>query len=83
MNSNMFSGMFNPNKLMDRFFKKVDNVANKAARKAANMAKLLFYLVVHHGALRLNVLKAIDMASHEELPETALIFLTVFFIVCP
>ena len=27
MNSNMFSGMFNPNKLMDRFFKKVDNVA--------------------------------------------------------
>lgn len=27
MNSDMFSGMFNSNKLMERFFKKVDNVA--------------------------------------------------------
>lgn len=26
MTSNMLSGMFNPNKIMDRFFKKVDNV---------------------------------------------------------
>jgi nucleolar MIF4G domain-containing protein 1 len=56
-----------------------DSSGGNAARKAANMAKLLFHLVAEHGALKLNILKAIDMASHEELPENALIFLTIFF----
>ncbi|GAX24362.1 hypothetical protein FisN_4Lh486 [Fistulifera solaris] len=49
------------------------------ARKAANLAKLLFHLVVTHRHLKLNVLKAIDMASPEDLSENATIFLAVFF----
>ncbi|GAX26018.1 hypothetical protein FisN_4Hh486 [Fistulifera solaris] len=49
------------------------------ARKAANLAKLLFHLVVTHRHLKLNVLKAIDMASPEDLSEKAAIFLAVFF----
>ena len=48
-------------------------------RKAANLAKLLFHLVAANQYLKLDVLKAIDMSSPEELPETAMIFLTIFF----
>ena len=48
------------------------------ARKAANLAKLLFHLVAVNFALRLSVLKAIDMSSPDELSETSMIFLTVF-----
>jgi len=47
-------------------------------RKAANLAKLLFHLVVTANCLKLNVLKAIDMAAPEDLSETATIFLTIF-----
>lgn len=47
-------------------------------RKAANYAKLLFQLVAVHHALKLNILKAIDMASPDELPESAMIFVTLF-----
>lgn len=47
-------------------------------RKAASLAKLLFHLVAVHHLLKLNVLKPIDMSSPEELPEAALIFLTLF-----
>jgi nucleolar MIF4G domain-containing protein 1 len=47
-------------------------------RKAANLAKLLFHLVVEHQALKLSVLKAIDMSSPEEMPESTVIFLTIF-----
>ena len=47
-------------------------------RKAANLAKLLFHLVAVHRSLRLNVLKVIDM-SPDTMPETASIFLTIFF----
>ena len=48
------------------------------ARKAANLAKLLFYLVAVHFSLKLSVLKAIDMSSPEELSETSVIFATIF-----
>jgi nucleolar MIF4G domain-containing protein 1 len=48
-------------------------------RKAANLAKLLFHLVVHSKALKFNVLKAIELSSPEELGETELIFATIFF----
>jgi len=48
------------------------------ARKAANLAKLLFHLVAVHHHLKLDVLKAIDMSSPDELDETAMIFLTIF-----
>jgi nucleolar MIF4G domain-containing protein 1 len=48
------------------------------ARKAANLAKLLFHLVVVHRSLKLNVLKAIDMSSPDEMSESAMIFLTIF-----
>jgi nucleolar MIF4G domain-containing protein 1 len=47
-------------------------------RKAANLAKLLFHLVAVHRSLRMSVLKAIDM-SPDTMPETASIFLTIFF----
>jgi hypothetical protein len=47
-------------------------------RKAANLAKLLYHLIVDHNVLKLNVLKAIDMSSPEELHETSMIFLTIF-----
>jgi nucleolar MIF4G domain-containing protein 1 len=56
-------------------FKQFDDVK---ARKAANLAKLLFNLVAVHNCLRLHVLKAIDMAAPEELSETGMIFLTIF-----
>lgn len=48
-------------------------------RKAANLAKLLFALVVEHRVLKLSVLKGIDMSSPDELSETEMIFLTCFF----
>jgi len=47
-------------------------------RKAANLAKLLYHLVVVHNSLRLTVLKVIDMAPNT-MEEPAMIFLTVFF----
>jgi nucleolar MIF4G domain-containing protein 1 len=53
--------------------------ATLKVRKAANLAKLLFELVAVHRCLRLNVLRPIDVAAPEDLPEPALIFLTVFF----
>lgn len=56
-------------------FKQFDEIK---ARKAANLAKLLFYLVAVHNSLKLNVLKAVDLAAPEDLPETATIFLTIF-----
>jgi nucleolar MIF4G domain-containing protein 1 len=57
-------------------FKQFDDMK---LRKSANLAKLLFALTTKHRVLKLNVLKAIDMASPEDLPETATIFLTIFF----
>ncbi|GKY95417.1 hypothetical protein MPSEU_000503200 [Mayamaea pseudoterrestris] len=57
-------------------FKQFDDMK---IRKAANYAKLLFQLVVVHRTLKLNVLKAIDLASPDELPEAAMIFATLFF----
>jgi nucleolar MIF4G domain-containing protein 1 len=48
-------------------------------RKAANLAKLLFYLIVHHQTLKLlPVIKTIDI-SQEDMDETTLIFLTILF----
>ena len=48
------------------------------ARKAANLAKLLFHLVAVDQALKpLTAIKTIDMAE-DEIEETALIFLTIF-----
>ena len=49
------------------------------ARKAANLAKLLYHLVAVSFDLRLHVLKAIDVSTPEDLPEAGMIFLTVFF----
>lgn len=46
-------------------------------RKAANLAKLLFHLVTVAHCLKLNVLKAIDLAAPEDLAESAMIFTTV------
>jgi len=48
-------------------------------RKAANLAKLLYALVVKHRLLKMNVLKGIDMTSPEDLSEIGMIFLTLFF----
>jgi nucleolar MIF4G domain-containing protein 1 len=50
-----------------------------SARKAANLSKLLYNLVAVHHCLKIQVLKAIDMASPEDLHENAMIFLTIFF----
>ena len=58
------------------FFKQFDEMK---ARRAANLAKLLYSLIVNHHALKLHVLKVIDMSSPDELSENALIFLTIFF----
>jgi nucleolar MIF4G domain-containing protein 1 len=55
-------------------FKQFDDMS---VRKAANLAKLLFSLIVDHHILKLNVLKAIDISSPDELSETALVFTTV------
>ena len=57
-------------------FKQMENMK---ARKAANLAKLLFALVLEHRVLKLNVLKGIDMSSPEDLSETTMIFLSIFF----
>jgi nucleolar MIF4G domain-containing protein 1 len=46
-------------------------------RKAANLAKLLAYLLMNN-RLNLNVLKIIDI-SPDEMPEAAIIFLTILF----
>jgi nucleolar MIF4G domain-containing protein 1 len=56
-------------------FKQFDDLK---PRKAANLAKLLFHLVVVHRSLKLNVLKAIDMSSPDEMSDSAMIFLTIF-----
>jgi nucleolar MIF4G domain-containing protein 1 len=48
------------------------------ARKVANAAKLLFHLVAVHKCLKLNVIKALDIAAPEELSETVMIFVTIF-----
>jgi hypothetical protein len=44
----------------------------------ANLAKLLYHLVAIHNCLKINVIKAIDMAEIDELPEAAMIFVTIF-----
>lgn len=49
-----------------------------SARKAANLAKLLFHLVVVHQTLRLQLIKGFDVTSPDELDEVPLIFMTVF-----
>ena len=59
------------------FFKQFDD--SVPIRKAANLAKLLFHLVVAHPAIRLGVLKVLDLSSPDELTESAMIFLTIFF----
>ena len=46
-------------------------------RKAANLAKLLAYLLMNN-RLNLNVLKVIDI-SPDDMPEAAVIFLTILF----
>ena len=59
-------------------FKQMNDDAMEA-RKAANLAKLLFHLVaVHTHCLKLSVVKPIPMATPEDLSETTLIFLTLF-----
>jgi nucleolar MIF4G domain-containing protein 1 len=57
-------------------YKQFDDMS---ARKAANLSKLLYNLVAVHHCLKIQVLKAIDMASPEDLHENAMIFLTIFF----
>jgi nucleolar MIF4G domain-containing protein 1 len=55
-------------------FKQFDSIG---ARKGANLAKLLFHLVVTHQALRiLPVIKTIDL-SDDDMDEATLIFLTI------
>lgn len=54
-------------------FKQWESVSQ---RKAANLSKLLYYLVVVHQSLKVSVLKPLDMA---DLEDTALIFVTIFF----
>jgi len=55
-------------------FKQFDSVG---ARKAANLAKLLFHLVVTHRVLKLlPVIKTIDL-SDDDMEESTLIFLTI------
>ena len=56
-------------------FKQLDDYT---PRKVANLAKLLFHLVTIHQCLKLNVIKAIDIAAPEQLSESALIFVTIF-----
>jgi nucleolar MIF4G domain-containing protein 1 len=56
-------------------FKQLDGMA---PRKVANLAKLLFHLVVVHNSLKLNVLKTIDMSTPEDMGESTIIFLTIF-----
>jgi len=55
-------------------FKQFDSIG---ARKGANLAKLLFHLVVTHQVLKiLPVIKAIDL-SDDDMDEATLIFLTI------
>ena len=55
-------------------FKQFDSIG---ARKVANLAKLLFHLVVTHRVLRiLPVIKTLDL-SDDDLDESTLIFLTI------
>ena len=55
-------------------FKQFDSIG---ARKVANLAKLLFHLVVSHRVLRiLPVIKTLDL-SDDDLDESTLIFLTI------
>lgn len=61
------------------FFDAFKQFEEMKIRKVANLAKLLFQLIVDHHCLKLNVLKAIDMSSPEDLPEAAMIFLTILF----
>lgn len=57
-------------------FKQFDTTG---ARKGANLAKLLFHLVVTHQALRIfPVIKTIDI-SDDEMDEATMIFLTILF----
>lgn len=57
-------------------FKQFDSMG---IRKAANLAKLLFNLIVTHQTLKLlPVIKTIDI-SEEDMDETTLIFLTILF----
>jgi nucleolar MIF4G domain-containing protein 1 len=56
-------------------FKQFDSLK---PRKAANLAKLLFHLVVVQRSLKINVLKAIDMSSPDEMSDSAMIFVTIF-----
>lgn len=57
-------------------FKQFDTTG---ARKGANLAKLLFHLVVTHQALRIfPVIKTIDL-SDDEMDEATMIFLTILF----
>ena len=58
------------------FFKQLGDAS---ARKCANLAKLLFHLVVTHQALKiLPVIKTIDFAD-DEMDEATMIFLTILF----
>jgi nucleolar MIF4G domain-containing protein 1 len=57
------------------FYKQFDEME---ARKAANLAKLLFELVVLHDCLRITVIKPIDLATPEKLSDTGMIFVTIF-----
>ena len=59
------------------FFKQFDD--SVSMRKAANLAKLLFHMVVAHPAIRLGVLKVLDLSSPDDLADSAMIFLTLFF----
>eukprot|EP00536_Pseudo-nitzschia_multiseries_P016766 jgi/Psemu1/222516/e_gw1.1226.6.1 len=57
-------------------FKQFDSIG---ARKVANLAKLLFHLVVTHHALKLlPVIKTIDLSDADDMDENTLIFLTIF-----
>jgi nucleolar MIF4G domain-containing protein 1 len=60
------------------FFDLYKQFEETKARKAANLAKLLFELVVLHNCLRISVIKPIDIASPENLSEIEMIFVTIF-----
>jgi len=47
------------------------------SRRANNLARLLFELVVVHRTLKLNTLKALDLSNPDEMTESALLFSTI------
>lgn len=59
------------------FFDSFKQFESMSLRKAANLSKFLFNLIVDHNILKLNVLKAIDLSTPDDLSENAMIFTTM------